>query len=455
MYCEKCGNKLEDGARFCVKCGVQIEASAKTVISKQPAKKQSDKTVAVLFGAMIVVLLLAAVKYLPEKGAGAEVEETSATDYVQDIPAMETIIEIITQTDTEPKTEEAPAVDMESMFDKVKNSISLGEYTEALNTLEEIKALDSQNENVYLYEADIYLAQDRWEEAVEALNEGMDATGSEVLENRKNDIRDNLRIIKEEMPNFESGTRYEYDANGNQVKAVFYCDGGNEIEGRVTYEYDAKGNLIKAVSTDETGIVLEWGEFKYEYDSNGYLTRKELCNENGLVVVYDEYQYDVNGNVIREINYQEDEYENYITEYNYEYDAAGNQIKSAEYIEDLNSGIRDLRSMVGYEYDTSGKKIKEIYYGSNGTMIGWLEYEYDVNGKETKSIDYNADGSIYGWTECKYDINGNIVKRTEYYSDGSIYSWTEYNSVGLPAKEDLLGEYYEYTYSYVGDNNVL
>lgn len=41
MYCEHCGAKLEDGARYCWKCGARIEEEETAVRSEEKKKSRS------------------------------------------------------------------------------------------------------------------------------------------------------------------------------------------------------------------------------------------------------------------------------------------------------------------------------------------------------------------------------------------------------------------------------
>lgn len=65
MFCTKCGNSMEDGARFCTKCGQSF--AEKPVedqliyVSPPETKKKSNKTVIVLLSVLIAVIVVAAI----------------------------------------------------------------------------------------------------------------------------------------------------------------------------------------------------------------------------------------------------------------------------------------------------------------------------------------------------------------------------------------------------------
>ena len=84
--------------------------------------------------------------------------------------------------ETEAAVEE---VNIETTLADIQSKVSAGEYQEALALIGDAKIAHADNEDLYLYEADVYLKQKNHVSAVEALDEGIAATSSEKLANRK------------------------------------------------------------------------------------------------------------------------------------------------------------------------------------------------------------------------------------------------------------------------------
>ena len=63
MYCNKCGNKLEDGMKYCNKCGNKIKNVSSEIVNsefnKKIKKKKSYKIIPIVIGIIILVLLSA------------------------------------------------------------------------------------------------------------------------------------------------------------------------------------------------------------------------------------------------------------------------------------------------------------------------------------------------------------------------------------------------------------
>lgn len=206
--------------------------------------------------------------------------------------------------------------------------------------------LREQLVEVYLREADAWLAVGDYEQALVALREGVETTGAERLSDREQDVRERVKLVKE----------------------VWYGQGDDLLSSTKGYKYDASGNLIES----------------YDYGSG---------NDS-----YFSYEYDASGNLIKEVEY----YAGSLAEwYEYEYDASGNRIKYFRYDSD---GILEWRSE--YEYDASGNQIKTSSYNSDGSLYGWYEYEYDASGNQIKKSYYYSDGSLSSWSEYEYAYIG-------------------------------------------------
>ena len=113
---------------------------------------------------------------------------------------------------------------------------------------EEARILDTQNEEAYLLEADLYLLQDNPQEAMRVLREGLEATDSEKLKERRESVRENTKVITEEHVGASSNynyTQYVYDSRGNRTEAYYTnIRGKSPVQGRI-WEYDGEGRVVE------------------------------------------------------------------------------------------------------------------------------------------------------------------------------------------------------------------
>ncbi len=303
---------------------------------------------------------------------------------------------------------------------------------------EDAQSLREQLVGVYLLESDAQLAAGDYEQAYAVLLEGAEVADAENLLDRAQDVRDKVKLVREEYDRTEySGySVYEYDTAGHLIRKGFT----DPLLTWEEYEYDAVGNLIKKVWYDEDGSISWWTE--YEYDAVGDLIREVNYDEDGSIYwrVEYEYEYDAVGNLIKEVQYVDSDHvsdEEYITEY--EYDAIGNVIRITDYGPNGSGGAE-------YEYDVVGNLIRTISYGSDPTGGSWAEYEYDTFGNLIRKTngwyenEYDTFGNLIGradygsgWDEYEYDSFGNLIKEVSYDEDGRVFGWEEY------------------TYAYIGD----
>lgn len=228
-----------------------------------------------------------------------------------------------------------------------------------------------------------------------------------------------------------TAARYEYDANGNQVKTI-YPDGKP-----VSRTYDPLNRPL--TMTDYDGSTI-----RYEYNLVGTLKRETHDNGTTTEYAYDERQQ------VREV--QETDVDHNIQRLlSYAYDAKGNlwsETRRGIDVEDrdesvsysYDKGDKLVRTTVdgkttGYTYDLAGNLIQE--QGPDGTT----GYTYDV---ENRLI---AKSGPKGRTSYEYDKAGNLIRQS---GPEGIRSF-EYNGRGLLSKAtNEKGETTEYTYNGLG-----
>ena len=438
MFCTKCGARLPADAEFCTNCGTKLKGAAATT-QAIPVRNATDQNTSNNKRNKIAKPLIIAALFLCVVGA----VWYSKSDVRQNL-----------------------------LMDIGTKAVSEQNFAKALKCYQKLYKLNDQSEEIYLFGADVYLAQDRWEDAIRIIEEGIALTGSERLKNRLGYICENVVVVsavrtwedgelefefeydrwgnlvnayqKYSDEEFPVGIKLEHDNKGNLTKKVYYTDKNfNKIADDWEYdgsyeefEYDDNGNVIrwkdvaKHVSFDANGNVIDeeyfesWGE--YEYDKQGNRIKDTEGHADGISYVR---EYDSQGNIIKEISYDSNGNTGSWSEY--EYDSHGNQIKMIHY-------DSDGRINYGYEceYDSRGNEIKEVRYDSDGNISSWREYEYDNCENLIKYVDYDSDGNRSSWWECEYDKRGNIVKAINYDEDGKIYYWGElaYDSRGYEIK---------------------
>ena len=470
MYCAKCGKEIKEGARFCGNCRAPVGNSAampfQTAESKLAKAKSGKGKIATGIAAAVLAAAVGIGCVFYFTGDGYRLKKN---------------------------------------MKMAEKHYEAGEYEEAIACYEAVFELDGVSEgiyeDVYLKMADAYLSGGDCLTAVQTLIDGAEDTGSDVLSEREEYVRENIVIAKETWyggdNNIECWSEYEYDEQGNQIKAVSYDESGN-IESRLKYEYDGQGNQTKRTSYDESGNIEGWSE--HEYDGQGNQTKITYYAENGNIKSRSEYVYDTQGNKTKEVFYDENgnikswsEYEydaqgdktksvdcdengNIVNGYEHVYDAEGNEIKYVSYWDGkINSWSEygydgqgnqtkkvsydesgNIESRSEYEYDGQRNQTKEVSYDENGNIRSWFEYEYDSQGNQTKMALYNPSG-ISWWEEYEYDTQGNM-KGVSYDANGNITDWgeIEYDSEGNVIKkeawhEDGSTERYEYAYDSEGN----
>lgn len=235
-------------------------------------------------------------------------------------------------------------------------------YEEAVVAFQEAIAIDPKCEEAYLGLADVYIAMDDYESAIDILQQGMVQTGSEELaayleESEKVYIR-----IQEEV--------------------------AEERESEEIKQEKQKEEKSEEAPKEEAA---ETGKNALEYFKEG---------------AYEEY--DENGNLVKK-SYWEDSWKTYFYD---EYDVNGNLVKRSYWSDWLQVFIEEI-------YDERGLLIIVNQYEADGSDAGGYEYEYDANGNCVREItNYVAGGKSV--KENEYDAEGNIVRIIQYNPDGTI-----------------------------------
>lgn len=350
MFCQNCGNQLDDNAKFCSRCGNQVvmlpptgqtnEVQSGDAVSNEEKKKNNMKT-GIIAGAAVAFLLLVVliVALVPKKGS---------TDTAQTI-----------EETMDNGKKEAEWDDYEE--DAQGNLLKGIKYDEEGNVIEQCEWEYDEEGNVSMERKYSYL-----EDCNPAGYCEYDGSGN-LLKEAKYIYTDFGKIDK-----FQ-----EYAPNGNMIKELSH-DGEGNITIWTEWEYDAAGNIVKIVSCAPDGTVGGWIE--YAYDNNGRRIKDVLYNGSGYIDTWKEWQYDSQGNMTKEERYNND---GILIEWDtYKYDERGNCLEKIYY--NIDGTVAEWYS---WAYDKDGNRIKETIHHLDGSLD--MRYEYDAEGNQIRVIDYD------------------------------------------------------------------
>ena len=457
-FCDQCGKELVEGAAFCTECGAPVSNFNKVDKEEKAAGSNKQKwiIVASACGAALILMLAGAGTFLylnsnsyqckknmklAEKKYEAGEYEEALTYYQAALERDDTVVDAYLKSADIYLAEESYDEAIAILKDGITKNIE-GENS---------KNLEDKLAELCMERSDYFLAQGEYEQAVGILTEGTGCTDATDLAEREAYLRENIIVRREKEiecdddDNIVEWNEAIYDNTGNMIKYECYDSDGN-VEWGMEYEYDASGNETKYVYY-ESGKISEWEE--NEYNEFGSMIKSESYDANGNMYIYGEAEYDNEGNVAQFIYYYSDGSKGNWSEY--EYDKNGNMTKHLRYFQG------DYLKFVT-EYNEAGSVSKFVFYNDDESVREWIEYDYDENENLVKSIGYNSDGSISGVTEydeagnriknLSYDEEGNITEREEaeydeeghakeyiaYNSDGSVSSVIEYDQWGNEIK---------------------
>lgn len=270
---------------------------------------------------------------------------------------------------------------------------------------------------------------------------------------------------------FGNVTRYEYDAEGHEIKCTqpqievapgsfitpvtlkTYDAAGNMVKieapnGITTFEYNAYGKPTLIIYPDQTTE-------KFEYLLNGWLAKKIDGTGN-----WTEYQYDALGHQIRVEEYSregiklrqsETHYKGnkvvahkdpagYLTEFLY--DGAGRKIQQVVHAD-------DILIITRYAYDHLGRLAKTIYPNENGHQRVEV-MTYDNSGRLIEERVEDENDKLYRKKSYSYDYSGNCIQTSIYLSANEISNTfnTYYANGDIASTTDADGNTTHFTYEY-------
>jgi len=347
----------------------------------------------------------------------------------------------------EASSEEIGEVSKEELLEIAINEIVVlvetGQLEDALAQIGEQKVLNEECDELYLYEADVYLKQNNYDKAVATLDEGIAKNGSETLINRKKYICNNIVQVSMEPTDGGVGIYNEYNNAGNLIREELY-DSEFDATGWNEYEYDLQGFLQSCSSYNVNGNLEKYTQ--YIYDEAGVLYASEEYNVKQVMQARHEYLYDSLGRESEVLNYGKNNKLAWKTKR--EYDTFGRLVRNTGY-----DAKNRAQGWVDTTYDGKGNIVMMARYDSKGKIVEWNETKYDENGRPTQSINYSKKNTVVGSIEYIYDADGRKIKEVYYDKKGNEEGYAEFDIAEKKVLEQNkdTGILWQYKYMYVGD----
>ena len=221
------------------------------------------------------------------------------------------------------------------------------DYENAVLSFNKAIEIDPRQAESYLGLADVYIMMGDYETAMEVLQQGYDATGSDLLKNKLEDMRSGNIV----------------DFRGRVLQKTVYEDG--EIAYIYTYTYN------------EDGYEVRFDCESYKEGEQGYYGVVEEFSENGAPYRYNYYSADGSSLETWDIMTFNDQKQ---------------EIRREKHWGDEGSMVYE------YSYDDQGRQSGWKCY-MDGELESYCENTYDENGRLTGETIYNADGSIQSQSE--------------------------------------------------------
>jgi hypothetical protein len=186
-----------------------------------------------------------------------------------------------------------------------------------------------------------------------------------IIDERGNTLESEVYNL-DGSPKFKNGWGHEYDAEGREIKTLYYNDKGQLTNTGVT-TYDDKGQPIATTQINPNGSINHIRS--YGYDEKGKKVRESHRNDNG-----------------------------------------------------------SPRNLMNYKYDANGRTTEQVFIAADGNLLYRNVYTYDERGRQTSWSVFKNDGSVVQMFRraFTYDDRGNIKEVVNYDADQSVSSKESY-----------------------------
>ena len=286
---------------------------------------------------------------------------------------------------TRPQLEEDS---LQGYIDWADRLADYGDFDTAVEAAEGVISTDPQNAQAYVFLANVYLKN----RDIESAKNIYESAVSQVGENKL--ITDGLAAIA----NIDVATDPAKSETSTKTKE-------DSLKYALTYEYNANGDLVRAYSRSH-----DWErpdlESLYEYNSDNQLVRVVEIN-SFILPNYITYDYHSNGQVNNETRC---DYNGYVLERSI-YDEAAVKTNYQAYYQD--------RSWYMESLDADGYVYKKEFYDADNRLMYYAEHEMaEAEDYDEKTVYYNPDNTVKYTLLHKYSSSVKSVERETYY-DGN------------------------------------
>lgn len=289
----------------------------------------------------------------------------------------------------------------QEQYDLGMKYLEEGSYEEAILAFTAAIEIDPRQADAYLGLAEVYIAQNKFDKALEILQKGYDLLGDERLRSCIDEI--------------ESGNFSDYWGN---VRSLYYYDENGQLAWSQQYDYDSERKQVKSTSFSADGVESSHVEFEYNEDGKVIRGGGGYFVDDGILILMG-IEYNADGQISKRNLYSSitGEMESYTINL-YE---DGELIRREDYGAD---GV--LRNYSITYIDEEGNSVNEDYSG-DGELLRYYINEYDDNGVHTAQVYYDAEGNIMHWNSYEYDADGYLAKQVTYDADGNVTGEYVYN----------------------------
>ena len=257
------------------------------------------------------------------------------------------------------RQEEGPT--WQEQYDLGVRYLSEGNYEEAILAFTAAIEIDPKRAEAYEGLADVYVALDDIESALEILRQGEEAIGDDTLfQSRVDELTSQMEATSESKPDQAQSESVPSEPAPAEPRVERESRANGSY--RLRY-YDEAGNITRDEYYDSEEILDAY--WLFYYDAAGNVTRREYYYPDGTLGEYFLDYYNAVENVTRSEGYDPDgTLSEYFLDY---YDAAGNVARSERYDPD------GTLTSINY-YDAAENMTREEYYNPDGTLREAFDY---------------------------------------------------------------------------------